>query len=315
MNNKSITLRAFVVENKEVTSNSSDVLEKMISVLNESKAQDRRMILNNDDPKKEEDLICDFDISNEALLTGAMLRIFPGSEDLKIPDSLFSNDKIVLSTLDSGEVEEKIVYKDHYYFLLDNSYLITNLQRNITISRFQTYINWLLRSVRSQKIYEFTPMIEIQEEIKMSDIKSIKVVDPISEVEKDQVSRTSDFMTNLKKLTGSSLSFLFKDIETIDEIKLEDIVAADLILKFSKPKEMSEDSYQKSFGAYMKPISETDHIHVITKKGTKLSGKDILKTKKVDVELLDSGKISEKSLMMQMELFLRDLKNAEKQNN
>ena len=62
------------------------------------------MILNQDDPKKEEDLISDYQTKNDLHLSGAMLRIMESSETPSIPDNLFDETKFVISELDKLEI-------------------------------------------------------------------------------------------------------------------------------------------------------------------------------------------------------------------
>jgi hypothetical protein len=171
-------LRAFRIENNEITQSNSGLLGNLASKLNGSKAGNRRMQLNVEDIKREEDLISDFSVNEQNFISGVILRITHAEDVPNIPDELLQHEKISINELDKIEAGTSIIYKEHYYFLLDNSLVVTNLQGNITIVRFQTYINWLLKKERKTVLYEFTPMIVLQKEMPLSDIDKIIVRDP-----------------------------------------------------------------------------------------------------------------------------------------
>lgn len=261
-------------------------------------ANERRMLLNEKD--KEEDLICNYDLSNPNYLWGSSLRITPSDEVLNIPDNLFNEEKIILQELDSLNDSGEIIYKSHFYFLLSNEYLITTLPGNITISRFQTYINWFLMDLRNDILFEFTPMIKGSPIYQLRNLKRISVSDLIIEEKSNQSER--------KTLSLRMLKSLFSDVTSYDETLLSEIVSAELLLKFKKPKQMSKQEYQDALGAYLKPISDTDNITFFPKSGPPVKGKEILNIKEVEIERLESKNISEKHLMQQMELFLSELK-------
>lgn len=305
---KPVKLRAFVIENTDIKLNSSDLLQNIISVLKESMAKDRRMLLSAKDPSKEEDLICDYDIQNDKLVSGAMLRIRPSDQVMNIPDTLFDEPKIVLQDLENVEVETEIIYKDHYYFMMNHKYLVTSLPGTYSVVRFQTYINWLLKSVRGTKLYEFTPKVTLQPNLKIYDLKRIRVSDPANN-EVFSKNEDSDTVTTLKNLPFHFLKKFVTDVDNLDETTLAEVVSAELLLKFNKPKTMSVEEYQRSLGAYLKPISDTDHISLYPKKGKPISGKDVIEMRELRIETTDSGKISEKELTQEMEKYLIDLLN------
>jgi len=305
---KIFKLRAFVIENNNINQNESDVYDKIVEKLNNSLAKDRRMLLNVDDPSREEDLICDYDISSENYINGAMLRIAPSNDVVNIPDNLFNEQKIVLNDLDRLEINNEIIYKDHYYFMFDNKFLITSLQGNTTITRFQTYINWLLQDLRGSNLYEFTPKVTFQPSLKMYDLKSMKVKDPAINQNIDETDE-SNVYTKLKNIPLQLLKDFVTDARSLDNVILSEIISAELLIKFSKPKKMSKEEYQRSMGAFMKPISDTDNIALYPKKGRPISGTDILKIKEVSIETTDSGRISENQLTQEMEKFLKELIN------
>lgn len=154
---KKITLRAFDVENLNITKSESDVKDLLLHRLEETNAGDRLMLLN--ERVNDQDLICNYDSSNKRFLWGSMLRICPSEEVLNIPDDLLQENKIELQELDSLQGQGDLMYKSHYYFLLTNKYLITTFPRDVTIHPFQTYVNWFLEELRGTEMFEFNPKI------------------------------------------------------------------------------------------------------------------------------------------------------------
>jgi len=302
---KEIKLRAIKIENNDINKKNSGLLSILTSKLEKSKAKERIMILNQDDPKKEEDLISDYQIKKDVYISGAMLRIMESSDSPSIPDDLFNETKFVISELDKLEIGNSKIYKDHYYFLLNNNYIITNLPGVYTITRFQTYINWLLEKERDNNLFEFTPLMMFREEIKLSELRNIKIQDPI--VKEPQ--RPNEIGgKRILELSKDLIYSLLKDVHSFSDVALEKIVSAELLIKFKKSKDISKEEYQKILGAYMKPISDTENVIFVPKKGSPIKSSEILRVKIVNVELTESNKISEPQLLQEMEKYLNEIK-------
>lgn len=71
---------------------------------------------------------------------------------------------------------------------------------------------------------------------------------------------------------------------------------------------MSEEEYQRLYGAYLKPISDIDNISFKDKNGNQIKGKDVLKTKNVNIETTETGELVEPQLNQEMIRFLNELK-------
>ena len=304
---KSLRLRAFRIENNEISQSNSGLLNNLANRLNGSVAETRRMPLNSDDPMCEEDLISDFNINGQNYIYGAVIRIMHSEDVPNIPDEYLQYEKISMKELDTikATAGSSIIYKEHFYFLLNNDFVVTNLQSNRPIKRLQVYFNWLLEKERGNILYELTPMIVPQKETKLSDISKITVKDTtVNTIDKKEDTGHRKFDLSLKLLSD-----LVKDVKSLDQIIENNIVSAELLIKFTKPRKMSEEDYQRIMGAYMKPISETDDVSFSTKKHGTIKGSDILKTKLVDIELTETNKIHEPQLYQEMEDFLNELKN------
>lgn len=62
----------------------------------------------------------------------------------------------------------------------------------------------------------------------------------------------------------------------------------------------------------LKPVSDLDNISFKTRSGTSVTGNELQKTKLVEVDTTDTGKLNEQTLSQQMELFIKELENADK---
>lgn len=305
---KNIKLRAFRIENPTISESDSGILGLLAKILdNESTAQNRRMTLNEQD--EDEDLLSDFDWQKDQYYVfGMMLRIIPGDNGGQISDALFANNKISISELTSSEKEVSL-YKEHYYFAINNTHLITNLSGTYNIDRFQTYINWLLESVRKGKMFEFTPEMTLPQELKLSEIKDIEIGGSSKVIA--NVKGEENITTKIQDLTVDVINKLFKEVPTLNEIQQNQLVSAKLILKINgKPKDMSKEDFQRIMGAIVKPMSSDSGVSVISKQGKKFNGDSIKRVKEVTVETTSQNKIVEEQLKQKMELFLGELKEV-----
>lgn len=303
-NNKSVTLRAFSIRCSKLSSNKSDYIEKLKEKLENTVVNDRRMRLSQQDPKKEEDLISYYNTNNEKnILFGTMLRITPGGDVAHITNELFKNKSFTIDELVNTKHDNyAAVYRGHYYFCMDDKHLITNLPTNKTITRLQTYVNFLL----SSEDFELTPIIISSPENKLSDLKRITVKNPFTDTLKKN--RTENKSIRIDKNLFEIVKGLFKDTQNLDDVDLSQIISAELILKLTKPRRMSEEEYQRLYGAYLKPISDIDNISFKDKNGKQIKGKDVLKTKNVDIEITETGELVEPQLNQEMIKFLNELK-------
>lgn len=154
---KQVTLRSFTIENNDLAKVDSGLLGLLSIKLQNSKAKERRMFLNSDDPLREEDLISDYSVNKNIHVSGAILRIMPGMDAVSIPDELFDKEKIVFADLNSFDAKTSSIFKDIQYFLLNDNTLITCWFGNKTIKSIQTYINWLLEPERGKIFLNLHP--------------------------------------------------------------------------------------------------------------------------------------------------------------
>jgi hypothetical protein len=266
---KNINLRAFRIANDDISKSSSGIKKMLLKKLAGKPTDVKRMKLNNED--SEEDLIAYFE-DHSSHFYGIMLRMCPSGDLKSIPNSFLQKEKFLITELDDVIIEKNNIRKNHYYFSLNDKFLVTNLSKNITISCLQTYINWILKEERGDRLFEFTPMItELADELKdtkLSDLKSITVKD--KSVHKGTALQNKNSVGKKSfNIATSLIDALVDDSITLEKIKESKIISAELLIKFSRPKEMSKEDYEKTMGAFLKPVSDPEDFVFTTKNGNK----------------------------------------------
>lgn len=307
---KKLTLRAFRIENPDLTNPHSGILGLLQQVLTpESTAAGRRMPLNAEDPDR--DLLANFSwATNNTYMFGMMLRIIPADNGGVLDESLFERPTITMADVNAGNAEQS-QYKDHFYFAINNNYVVTSLSGNLNIDRLQTYINWLLREVRGERLFLFTELTKMPEGVPYNQISDIQFVgggNTISSVPTENESST--ISTSLGNITNEVLEKLFgQDTENLEKIRSNQLVEARLFIKLKrKPREMAQEDFQRVMGAIATNITNDSGIVVRTKDGNKYTGAEIKIKKPVSIECIESNRIVEEQLKQEMELFLNEIR-------
>lgn len=229
-----VKLRAFEIVNTNINSSSSDVGDKLRIYLDNSKdANERRMLLNSEDPQKEEDLISNFTSNSENNITFCtMLRVALGNNVQHIDMNLFNEKLFTIDQLNKVTLNSEAIYKNHYYFSMNNNFLVTNLQGNITITRLQTYLNWLLNG-----LYEINPLVSKELLPSLSEIKDVTIRDSnIYPQSTSNEEKTSKSFFDLGKVALEFIKSALVDSQKLSDIELEQMISAKLVIEFKKPK-------------------------------------------------------------------------------
>lgn len=305
------SLRAFKIENSSVSRSSSEIVSMLHKVLiDTSTADERKMKLNNQD--FDEDLLAYYQwTAGDTVLFGMMMRIIPSEQGGIIPEKIFQNHTITIDDLSNNETNSS-QYKTHFYFALNSEYLVTDLPGSYTIERLQTYLNWLLRDVRGERIIDITPLMVVPPDIQVKDIKSIEFSGNSREIEVGNQNFQKSIGANLNSLKTDVLQKIFGDTDTWSNIQNEQLVSAKLVLQIkAKPKNMIENDYQNVMGAIAKNISGDDGFAIRTRTGSIYKGEQIKKIKEIDVETTSKKRVVEEQLKQQMEKFLQELSTKE----
>lgn len=304
---KKIKLRSFGLSNTNLIQNGTGIIACLNSVLPEnSTANSRRMMLNAQDG--DEDLLSFYSFLRDRYLFGMMLRIIPVENGGFISDDLFSNNTISIADLEQG-ADNGFQYKDHYYFMLSDRFVVTNLSGSYSIDRFQTYINWLTENHRDS-IFDMNPVTKLPDGVRVSDIKSIE----FAGVRAVNVEPNSEpaVVTKMREITSDVLSMLFGDTEELDNIRGEDLVSAKLLLKIRKrPADMAEEDYTRAMSAMTRQITNDSGIAIKTRQGGTYTGEAVKDVKEVDVELTENDRLNEQQLKQLMEQYLQDLESRD----
>lgn len=307
--NKNIILRAFRIENSTISEPHSSILSCLEQILTStSRAGDRRLQLNEQD--EDCDLLSNFEWRHSnGNLFGMMMRIIPAENGGLIASDLFERNTIAITDVEAnGSGQEQ--YKDHFYFALNNEYLVTNLAGNVNITRLQTYLNWLLVEVRGERIFQFTELTKLPEGVAFSNIERIEFVGGGNIVSAPTTSQEPGTVTTLlHNLSNEVLSQIVNDTASLEEIRNSQVIEAKLFLRVKKkPKEMAQEEYQRVMGAIATNISNDNGIVLKTKDGNKYTGEAIKVKKEVEVERTTGSRIVEEQLKQEMELFLTELR-------
>lgn len=332
---KTVKLRAFKIENHDISKSSSPAKQQVLAKLTSTTTvKERCMILNSDDPKKEQDLISYYQTSDTSgSVFCNMMRVTPSEGVEKIPDLLFEKPSFTMNDLQNANIDTSVVCKNHFYFCMNDKFLVTNLPLNKTISSLQTYVCWLANN----ELIEFTPMIVKNKQTQLKDLElmSIKDQSPIKNM--DNVSEEEEHSENDEnKATGTSVatteekntkislsatvidaikSIIPSSIPNFKEIVDKQIVSAELLIKFNKPRDMDEEDYARILGATLKPVSDLDNIVFKRKDGRRdVKGKDLLKIKNVLIDVTESGKLVDQKVFQEMSKYLIEIESETTSN-
>ncbi|MDX7988927.1 hypothetical protein FE392_16620 [Xenorhabdus sp. 12] len=163
-------------------------------------------------------------------------------------------------------------------------------------------------------------MVDVNHQTKLKDIKAIIVRDPAplpapsntAINNNGQTTQLAESSTKIK-LTETVIAYLssvMSNTTTFAQIQDSQLISAELLIKFKKPRKMTQDEYANILGAYLKPVSDLDNISFKRADGkTEVKGKDLLRIKPVDIEVTETGKLVEQQVFQEMNKFLIELKN------
>lgn len=320
-NTKKLKLRAFsnvTIDTKNdknaATKNATKALanEFYKKLENTKSSQERMMPLTESISDMEYDLCCTFkeqEYDQKKYLFGTMLRIKKAKDVGDIPEALLAQKKFDISSILTDK-KDNTSYSEinSFYFLMRGKHVVCTLQTNRTIKSFETYINWLLKTQMNQ----LCPKLIKQGNMKLSDIRDMTFGSMSSITTNTQNGTTQqNKMINIGlDALGTFIKNIGKDTIDLTGVKWENILTAKLILKIKKPKEISDDEFEKRYGAVLKIIQDTDDITITDKNGKKIKGSDIELRQEIEIDLTEGGMLNEATLEAEMVKFINDLEDA-----
>nr|DAX30710.1 MAG TPA: hypothetical protein [Caudoviricetes sp.] len=299
-NNAKVKLRAFLVLSSDLTSPEGALLEELRRALELRPTIRRRKRQIND---IDSEVLSAFDWGpSRRYLFGTLIRI--RRDDLRNPLSDQILDKTSFDIRELSDHHEGETYKDHFYFLSDGKYLVTNLPGTSSpTSRIATYINWLLDETREDRLYDLQPAVRPPEALPFKKIKEIELGNGGTSISIQQE-------RSIFELTQDVLRDLLPNLPGIgdaQEVIDNGLVRARLVLRFNdKPRDMDRETYQELVGGIAAIGNDELGITVVGKDGRKYNGSDVRVTTEVIVEMV-SQQIDEEALKQQMEAFLREI--------
>ena len=306
MSAKSINLRAFEIVNSSVTQAHSDLFQKLKNRLSSSIVTDRAMLLNmSDKSSQEQDLISFYEAQDglDMPVFCVLLRASIDDNAQHIDKALFEQNTFKIDDIKDNPLGPGVIYKRHFYFTAYKNHIVTTLPGNITIKGLQTYLNWFLND-----LYEITPKINSEKISELSDIENIKVRDPINAQSEGENEKTHKLTRLLRHLSLEAVKNFITDTPNISEEQLEQMVSAELLLKFRKPKKNDPEALKKAYSAILKPVADLDNYQVKRRNSSTIySGKDIVESKVVYIEELEKNRINERQLEQEMRKYIIEL--------
>lgn len=269
------------------------------------------MPLNVDEPDR--DLLANYTwAANNSFLFGMMLRVIPADNGGVISEDLFNQPTITMAQVTAG-VPDQSQYKDHFYFALNNDYLVTTLSGNINIGRLQTYINWLLEHERDDRLFEFTELTRLPEGVRLSQVREIQFKGGGATIStRPTENEPRSLSVRLGDITDEILNSVIGDTESLTAIRDNQLIEARLLLKVKgKPKDMEQEEFQRVMGAIATNVTNDRGIVLRTKDGNNYTGAEIKVKKQVSVECLEANRIVEEQLKQEMERFLGEIRNQQ----
>ena len=308
-----LRLRAFRIENPCFTESHSGILGLLQQVLTEeSTAAQRRMTLNAESPDRE--LLANFTwAKNNVYLFGLMLRVIPADTGGVMDERLFSQRIITMADINEGNSSQS-QYKDHFYFAINNNFLVTNLAGNINIDRLQTYINWLLEGARGERLFRFTELAKLPDGVPLSDIKDIQLVGGGMASAAPAERKQTTLVAKLGSITNDLLGQVFgSDTDSLEKIRASQLVEAKLVLKIKRRNRgLSVEEYKRVMSAVATNVTNDSGIVVRTKTGNKFTGESVKVKKAVSIQCIGPNRLVEEQLKQQMEQFLGELREQKK---
>ena len=167
-----------------------------------------------------------------------------------------------------------------------------------TISRFQTYINWILGTSESDESIVFTPMVD-STAISAADIKKITIGESFTVSETGAESKV-ELQSKIVDIKDVVLGALFSETESLKDLMDANICSANLVIKFSKPRGMDRDEYRmKTAAALLKPLANPEQVS-FQSNGKNIKGSQVLKTETFEIECDDNGAVLEQAIYQEL---------------
>ena len=278
MERKKVTYRVFTIQNASLSHDASDLKEELRAKLAESNVEQRLI------PVKEEDNSINDLLSSFAPATGSMdpgyfygvmMRLKPAKEIKALPDDYIK--LLELSEAQLQEIQEiagKTVCSGIFHFLIRDTFLITDLPQILTISGFEKYINRFLGDAQ----YSFRPYLQ-HKDLRLNDISKVVFKETFAPMPQND-SNPVTIQKPVKKL----FRYISPEVTGLNKILEANIVSANMVINFEKPRKMTQQDYNKQLSAILAPVQNLENVYFTLHSGMKILGSDLVYTHKETLE-------------------------------
>lgn len=295
---KNVTFRVFEIKSTKLTIPAESLCQKLSDKIAGTNIE-KRLIPVKDTDDRIKDLLGSHTINNNDFFYGVMMRLKPAKEVKTLPDDFQSLEE--LSETELQEVKEiigKTICGSSYHFMIKGNLLITDLPGNYDISSFQQYISKFLLN----DTFTFIPYI-IRNKIKFKDIKTVVFKDSLYKGKQSYNDANKKTVSLFQPVT-ELLSKMCQEPQDLHKILADELVSAQMVIKFERPKKMTLDDYANKLGILLAPVQGLQNVEFTLNNGSKFQGSKIVFMKKV---LLEGDEITAQTYINNMKKVLCEL--------
>lgn len=278
MERKKVTYRVFTIQNASLTHDASELKDELRTRLAQSNIEHRLIPVNEDDDSIN-DLLSSFapatGTSDPGYFYGVMMRLKPAKEIKALPDDYMKLPELSEAQLkEIQEVAGKTVCSGIFHFLIMGTFLITDLPQIQNISVFEKYINRFLGEAQ----YYFRPYLH-HKDLRLNDISKVVFKETFASMPQNDRNPVS-LQQPVKKL----FQYISPEVKGLKKIFESNIVSANMVISFEKPRKMTQQDYNKQLSAILAPIQNLENVYFTLHSGMKILGSDLVYTHKETLE-------------------------------
>lgn len=265
---KKVTFRVFKIENSDKSIKAPQLRKALSERLKTANDIGKRMMyLKEDNPESDTDVLSSFaDAEESKYFYGVIMRFTLPKNVPVIPDGFKKLPEVKEAELSVPEaLKGKMLCRYVYHILVTDKYVVTDLNKEYTVTRLEKYLNYLLLGTT----YDLVPCV-MSNVIKLSDIKTIIFKNPV--IKREDMKIDLDIKDKVKELVKQ----LFPMMDDVDDVLNENIISAKMTLSLSKPEDMLVEDYNNKLAYILKPVGDPDIVSIGVVKGREVKGSDIL---------------------------------------
>ncbi len=278
MERKKVTYRVFTIQNASLSHDASDLKDELRTKLAQSNIEHRLIPVNEADDSIN-DLLSSFfpatGAPDSGYFYGVMMRLKPAKGIKALPDDYMKLPELSEEQLkEIQEVAGKTICSGIFHFLIMGDFLITDLPQIQNISVFEKYINRFLGDAE----YYFRPYLH-RKDLRLNDISKVVFKESFTPMPQNDNNPVS-IQQPVRKL----FRYISPEVKGLNKILASNIVSANMVISFEKPRKMKQQDYNKQLGAILAPIQNLENVYFTLQSGMKIQGSDLVYTHKETLE-------------------------------